>query len=111
MGAFPASPSSRDVYVANALVSYGYGGLLGIIPPALTLQFGTKHLGMLYGILYVGVSVSEPLWNLLFFKSPDCTGVECYRTYCLSCVFGFVATLMLTLRFAHMEAKVSSNSR
>ena len=39
--------------------SEGYGGLLGIVPPALRILFGTGHLGVIYGLLYIGVAASR----------------------------------------------------
>merc|ERR1719362_1335435 len=55
------SPDSTFVHIANAFVGLGYGGILGIIPPALRLYMGTDYLGFIFGILYIGVAISEPL--------------------------------------------------
>eukprot|EP00930_Biecheleria_cincta_P024285 TRINITY_DN17391_c0_g1_i1.p1 TRINITY_DN17391_c0_g1~~TRINITY_DN17391_c0_g1_i1.p1 ORF type:complete len:458 (-),score=48.40 TRINITY_DN17391_c0_g1_i1:216-1589(-) len=107
---FPSTPSSGEVYIANALVGFGYGGLLGIIPPALTIFFGSEHLGVIYGILYIGVSVSEPIWGLLFSKAADCTGVECYRTYTTSCVLAFAVMLALTIWMLMRAAKARAST-
>jgi hypothetical protein len=84
--ALPDSPGPGAVYIANVFVSLGYGGLLGIVPPSLRLLFGTAHLGLVYGILYIAVAISEPFWALLFFKAPGCNGVRCYSTYYHSCI-------------------------
>ena len=35
----------------------------------------------IHHLRYVGVAIFEPLWSLLFQKSPDCVGVECYDLY------------------------------
>eukprot|EP00439_Symbiodinium_sp_Y106_P062394 s1197_g9.t1 len=79
--AIPSSPDAGTVRIANSLASFGYGGLLGIVPPALRLTFGTTHLGVIYGILYVAVAIFEPIWSFLFKKPEACEGVECYRLY------------------------------
>ncbi|CAE7454466.1 unnamed protein product [Symbiodinium sp. CCMP2456] len=79
--AIPSSPDAATVRIANSLASFGYGGLLGIVPPALRLTFGTTHLGVIYGILYVAVAIFEPIWSFLFKKPEACEGVECYRLY------------------------------
>lgn len=87
---------SEIVHIANVLVAYGYGGLLGIVPPTLKIFFGSTHLGVIYGILYFGVSIAEPLWTMLFVKPADCKGVSCYGTYTFSCGFGLSLTMILT---------------
>lgn len=94
--AIPASPTATMMRVANIFASLGYGGLLGIVPPALRITFGTQHLGMIYGLLYVGVAIFEPLWSLLFQKSPDCVGVECYDLYTRSSACALLITLLAT---------------
>lgn len=106
--ALPAEPGPSEVYVANALVAIGYGGLMGIVPPALRIFFGTSDLGVIYGLLYFGVSLSVPLWSFLFTKVPGCVGVGCYRAYTLGSVLGLAATGMLTLRMLYRDAMARS---
>jgi len=106
--AFPYSTLAAQqtaMLAANAVVAYGYGGLLGIVPPALRFLFGTEHLGLLYGILYVGVSISVPLWTLIFSKSDACAGLGCYRSYYLCCVAGFAAVLALAAAMAVRDCR------
>lgn len=86
--AAPAAPRAHQVHLANAIVGLGYGALLGIVPPALRIIFGTKHLGILYGLLYIWVSVAVPLWGKAAIKAEDCHGVACYRKYCIGGVIG-----------------------
>jgi len=83
--------------VVPSSASGGYGGMLGLVPLALRQVFGNGNLGLIYGLLYVAAAISEPLWSALFVKLADCSGVGCYRTYCLSCVCGFLAMLCLTV--------------
>mmetsp|Transcript_49089 Transcript_49089/g.116923 ORF Transcript_49089/g.116923 Transcript_49089/m.116923 type:complete len:447 (-) Transcript_49089:342-1682(-) len=89
-------PNASMVRAANVLASLGYGGLLGIVPPALRILFGTGHLGVIYGLLYIGVAVFEPLWSMLFRKSDDCHGVDCYALYTRTSVVALLATLGAT---------------
>lgn len=107
------SPNSTYVQLANAFVGFGYGGIIGIIPAALRLNMGTDYLGFIYGILYIGVAISQPLWSLLFFKPDSCSGVGCYRLYNLSCIGGFTLTLLLTgaMLFLHIKASRQSQVR
>jgi len=100
------------VRCSNLLVAVGYGGLLGIIPPALKFTFGSQHLGLIYGILYVGVAISEPLWTMLFVKPSGCSGLRCYRTYYLSCVLSFFAVFVLAAGMLLRDSRrVRSRSR
>jgi len=97
--AVPAEPGAMHVFAANALAALGYGGLLGIIPPALRLQFGTDNLGMIYGVLYFWVAGSVPIWAFWDSKPDSCFGVKCYREYCLGGVFGMGLTMAATVPF------------
>jgi len=92
--ALPSSAGPMQVSIANGLISVGYGGILGIVPPALRIFFGTENLGVIYGLLYIAVSISEPLWGSLFFKAAGCAGVGCYRLYNVACLCGFLVTLI-----------------
>eukprot|EP00913_Durusdinium_trenchii_P011179 g10500.t1 len=94
--ALPSHPGAFLVRVANIFASLGYGGLLGIVPPALRVTFGTQHLGIIYGLLYVGVAVFEPLWGLLFQKPQNCSGVECYNLYTRTSAGTLLVTLTAT---------------
>lgn len=87
----PSSPGVWHLQVANALVALGYGGMMGMVTAALRLQFGTEHMGALCGVLYVMVSVAQPLWGLLT-EDADCFGVGCYRQYCAVGAATMVAT-------------------
>lgn len=78
---FPSNPDAATMQISNALVALGYGGMMGMVPIALRLHFGTAHLGLLCGILYALVSVAQPIWSLLAHHSSDCVGVGCYTAY------------------------------
>jgi len=105
------SPGRTYVQIANVFVGLGYGGILGIIPPALRLYMGIDYLGFIFGILYIGVAISEPLWGLLFFKPHSCSGVGCYRLYNLSCIGGLALTLDLTVAMLFLHVRASRQSR
>lgn len=112
--AFPYSSSAAEqsaVVVANAVVAYGYGCLLGIMPPALKLRFGSGHLGLIYGILYVGVAISEPLWSMIFLKSSGCSGLACYRTYYVCCISGFAVVLVLSVSMMMRDRRRPKGAR
>mmetsp|Transcript_110680 Transcript_110680/g.263942 ORF Transcript_110680/g.263942 Transcript_110680/m.263942 type:complete len:448 (-) Transcript_110680:212-1555(-) len=107
--AIPSSPDAATVRLANSLASFGYGGLLGIVPPALRLTFGTTHLGVIYGILYVAVAIFEPIWSFLFKKPEACEGVECYRLYTRTCSAAFV--IMIAATWVVLRREQTKNDR
>jgi hypothetical protein len=78
---FPDDVNAVTMQIANGSIALGYGGMMGMVPIALRLQFGTEHIGILCGILYVLVSVAQPLWSLLASDSGECVGVACYTAY------------------------------
>mmetsp|Transcript_45220 Transcript_45220/g.105468 ORF Transcript_45220/g.105468 Transcript_45220/m.105468 type:complete len:451 (+) Transcript_45220:45-1397(+) len=94
--ALPDSPDAATMRIANGLASFGYGGLLGIVPPALRLMFGTANLGVIYGILYLAVAIFEPVWSFLFVKPDGCDGVECYQMYTRTCSASLVLMIIAT---------------
>jgi MFS family permease len=88
---FPGDVDAMTMQIANGFIALGYGGMMGMVPIALRLQFGTAHIGMLCGILYALVSVAQPIWSLLASSSGECTGVACYATYNAGGAAGCVA--------------------
>mmetsp|Transcript_77471 Transcript_77471/g.250669 ORF Transcript_77471/g.250669 Transcript_77471/m.250669 type:complete len:453 (-) Transcript_77471:67-1425(-) len=101
----PAAPGALHVQVANALVAFGYGGLLGIVPPALRLMFGAENLGLIYGTLYIWVAGSVPAWGLLATKPDGCRGVACYRQYCAGGSAGILAAALLSASMVWATAR------
>jgi len=94
--ALPQQLGPTQLQIANALVAIGYGGMLGMVPPALRLLFGTQHLGLLYGILYGIVAIAQPAWSLLESTANTvCSGTACYRQYCAVGAAGIAVTVCL----------------
>uniref|UniRef100_A0A7S1AE77 Nodulin-like domain-containing protein n=1 Tax=Noctiluca scintillans TaxID=2966 RepID=A0A7S1AE77_NOCSC len=93
------------VFVSSAIMAVGYGGMLGIIPPALRIRFGTANLGVLYGILYIFVGIAVVAWGDLAKTAEGCKGVECFRFYtgggilgCAICIGAGVAKVIQDVR-------------
>eukprot|EP00928_Gymnodinium_smaydae_P022752 TRINITY_DN19002_c0_g1_i1.p1 TRINITY_DN19002_c0_g1~~TRINITY_DN19002_c0_g1_i1.p1 ORF type:complete len:461 (+),score=51.91 TRINITY_DN19002_c0_g1_i1:52-1434(+) len=107
-----ASPLAgiRELYVAHVLISFGYGGVLGMVPPTLRLCFGTQDLGVIYGLLYFGVAISEPLWTLLFAKPAECSGISCYSAYTSGCSLGLGLSTALCLGMLRRAAKATQGT-
>merc|ERR550537_789151 len=87
-----AGPST--IHFANSLAAFGYGGLLGIIPPALRLEFGVEKLGFIYGFLWSLVGFTEPLWSS-FVDIDSCKGVDCFRAFLFVGVGAMALTALL----------------
>eukprot|EP00811_Abedinium_folium_P032515 NODE_5554_length_1757_cov_12.467485.p1 GENE.NODE_5554_length_1757_cov_12.467485~~NODE_5554_length_1757_cov_12.467485.p1 ORF type:complete len:471 (+),score=70.43 NODE_5554_length_1757_cov_12.467485:58-1470(+) len=91
----PATPSAFNVYVANGLVAIAYGGINGIVPLALKLDFGSANIGLIYSVLTTIVSFAMPVWATLMGDPKTCVGAECYRTYCVAGIAALVAVILL----------------
>ncbi len=48
-----------------ALTAFGFGGTLGVLPAFVTDYFGTKHIGMNYGLVKIGYGFSALLFPFL----------------------------------------------
>lgn len=101
--ALPSEPGAGAVTTANSLMALGYGGMLGIVPMALRLIFGTENLGLIYGLLYFWVYIAVIIWGMLAVPAVGCVGVACYRPYCIGGSVGTVVTMLLGALFIWWE--------
>lgn len=99
------------IHFVNAAAALGYGGLSGITPPLLRLEFGVEKLGFLYGFLWSAVGLSEPFWSrLVEIGTGTCEGLDCFRTF----LFAGFGTMVLTaligcLTIMHSCTEIKSN--
>lgn len=73
-----AEPTTMQL--ANVAAALGSGGMWGIIPAALRLEFGVENLGLIYGSLSFFIPLSEPLWSSLV-EIDTCKGIDCYHRF------------------------------
>lgn len=105
----PPAPGALSVQAANVIVGFSYGGMMALVPLGVRDFFGTKSIGIIYGILYMWVYLSIFFWASFSAKPVGCVGVACYRTYCLG---GLVSTLVcLALTVLLQVASLCRSSR
>jgi len=66
---------------AVLLQSFGYGGLLALVPVVLRNSFLTQDMGSAYGLLYQFLAFTFTLFNRAAVPVPGCTGPECFKIW------------------------------
>jgi len=102
--------SVNAVQGLNLLCGFGGGALLGIAPPALSLLFAPEYLGILYGILYLWVSLAIPIWGTLIPDPARCASVSCYRRYCQVGASANVVVALIGLAMVWVQRKRGSSA-
>ena len=94
--------------VGAAVVGFSYGACLAIFPAATADQWGTKNMGLNYGILFTGWGVGGVIGPLLAGKIADATGsyAGAYNIAGLLVMLAFVLAM-----FSYIEVSVSPEQR
>jgi MFS family permease len=105
---FPSFNSIGGFIVGSAIVGFSYGSCLSIFPAATADNWGTKNMGLNYGILFTGWGVGGVLGPLLAGKIADSTGsyVGAYNIAGLLVMAAFVLAM-----FSYIEVSVSPSQR
>ncbi len=105
---FPQFSTIGGFIVGAAVVGFSYGACLAIFPAATADQWGTKNMGMNYGILFTGWGVGGVLGPILAGKIADATGsyVAAYNIAGLLVMLAFVLAM-----FSYIEVSVSPEQR
>ncbi len=105
---FPQFTTIGGFIVGAAVVGFSYGACLCIFPATTADQWGTKNMGINYGILFTGWGVGGVLGPLLAGKIADTTGsyVGAYNIAGLLVMFAFVLAM-----FSYIEVSVSPEQR
>jgi MFS family permease len=105
---FPSFNSIGGFIVGSAIVGFSYGSCLSIFPAATADNWGTKNMGLNYGLLFTGWGVGGVLGPLLAGKIADSTGsyVGAYNIAGLLVMAAFVLAM-----FSYVEVSVSAETR
>ncbi len=105
---FPSFDTVGGFILGAAVVGFSYGACLAIFPAATADQWGTKNMGLNYGILFTGWGVGGVLGPMLAGKIADTTGsyVGAYHVAGLLVMFAFVLAM-----FSYIEISVSAEQR
>lgn len=105
---FPSFSTIGGFILGSAVVGFSYGACLSIFPAATADNWGTKNMGLNYGLVFTGWGVGGVLGPLLAGKIADATGsyVGAYNIAGLLLMFAFVLAM-----FSYIEVSVSAEQR
>jgi MFS family permease len=105
---FPSFSTVGGFILGAAVVGFSYGACLAIFPAATADQWGTKNMGLNYGILFTGWGVGGVIGPILAGKIVDSTGsyVGAYNIAGLLVMLAFVLAM-----FSYIEVSVSAEQR
>src|SRR5512138_210424 len=105
---FPSFTTIGGFIVGAAVVGFSYGACLSIFPAATADNWGTKNMGLNYGILFTGWGVGGVHGPLLAGKIADATGsyAGAYNVAGLLVMAAFVLAM-----FSYIEVSVNAEHR
>jgi MFS family permease len=105
---FPSFTTIGGFIVGAAVVGFSYGACLSIFPAATADNWGTKNMGLNYGLLFTGWGVGGVIGPLLAGKIADSTGsyVGAYNVAGLLVMAAFVLAM-----FSYVEVSFSTEQR
>jgi MFS family permease len=105
---FPSFSTIGGFILGAAVVGFSYGACLAIFPAATADQWGTKNMGLNYGLVFTGWGVGGVIGPMLAGKIVDTTGnyVAAYNIAGLLVMFAFVLAM-----FSYIEVSVSAEQR
>ena len=105
---FPSFTSIGGFILGSAVVGFSYGSCLSIFPAATADQWGTKNMGMNYGILFTGWGLGGVIGPMVAGQIADATGnyVGAYNIAGLLLMLSFVLAM-----FSYIEVSVSAEKR
>ena len=105
---FPSFTTTGGFILGAAVVGFSYGACLAIFPATTADQWGTKNMGLNYGIVFTGWGVGGVIGPILAGRIVDATGnyVAAYNVAGLLVMLAFVLAM-----FSYIEVSVSPEQR
>jgi MFS family permease len=105
---FPSFDTIGGFILGAAVVGFSYGACLAIFPAATADQWGTKNMGLNYGLIFTGWGVGGVIGPMLAGNIVDSTGsyAGAYHIAGLLVMFAFVLAM-----FSYIEVSVSAEQR
>ena len=105
---FPSFTTTGGFILGAAVVGFSYGACLAIFPATTADQWGTKNMGLNYGIVFTGWGVGGVIGPILAGTIVDSTGnyVAAYNVAGLLVMLAFVLAM-----FSYIEVSVSPEQR
>jgi OFA family oxalate/formate antiporter-like MFS transporter len=105
---FPSFTTIGGFILGSAIVGFSYGACLSIFPSATADQWGTKNMGLNYGVLFTAWGVGGVVGPMLAGKIADATGsyAGAYNFAGLLVMFAFVLAML-----SYIEVSFSPEQR
>jgi MFS family permease len=105
---FPSFNTSGGFILGAAVVGFSYGACLAIFPAATADRWGTKNMGLNYGLVFTGWGVGGVIGPLLAGQIVDSTGsyAGAYNVAGLLVMLAFVLAM-----FSYIDVSVSAEQR
>ena len=105
---FPSFSTISGFILGAAVVGFSYGACLAIFPAATADQWGTKNMGLNYGIVFTGWGVGGVIGPILAGTIADATGSYngAYNIAGLLVMLAFVLAM-----FSYIDVSVSAEQR
>jgi MFS family permease len=105
---FPSFDTIGGFILGSAVVGFSYGACLSIFPSATADQWGTKNMGLNYGILFTAWGVGGVVGPMLAGRIADATGnyVQAYNIAGLLVMLAFVLAML-----SYIEVSVDVEAR
>jgi MFS family permease len=105
---FPSFTTFGGFVLGSAVVGFSYGACLSIFPSATADQWGTKNMGLNYGVLFTAWGVGGVIGPMLAGRIADATGsyTSAYNVAGLLVMFAFVLAML-----SYIEVSVSVEQR
>jgi MFS transporter, OFA family, oxalate/formate antiporter len=105
---FPSFATIGEFVVGAAVVGFSYGACLSLFPATTADQWGTKNMGLNYGVLFTAWGLGGVIGPTLAGRIADTTGsyAGAYNTAGLLLMFAFVLAMM-----SYIEVSVDVTQR
>lgn len=105
---FPSFTTIGGFVLGSAVVGFSYGACLSLFPATTADQWGTKNMGLNYGVLFTAWGVGGVVGPMLAGKIADATGsyAGAYGVAGLLVMFAFVLAM-----FSYIEVSVNVQQR
>ena len=95
-----STQSAVVFFICVAVLGFSFGGPLVVFPPITSKMFGTKNLGLNYGIMFLGYSCGALVGPRIAAVFKDSTGVftGAYFTAAALAAVGAMVTLLMVIK-------------
>lgn len=100
--------SVTGVFLGAAVIYFAYGSMLSVFPSACCDNYGTKNLGLNYGVMFSAWGLGGVVGPLLGGAIVDATGSYSYAFYAAAAILSLAAYVGFVYRPCHSGDRPSS---